>query len=202
MAVTGVILLGYVVGHVLGNLLIFVGREALNEYSAFLHANLALIWGTRILLLIAVAGHIGAAIRLHLLKSAARPVLYVDYKPKRSTYASRTMMWSGPIVAFFVIYHLLHLTWGVAHINYTDDVYRNLVTAFDRPLVSGVYIIAMLALGLHLSHGIWSMFQTIGANTPRWDKTLRIAAVVISVVLMAGFIAVPVAVLADFVVLE
>jgi succinate dehydrogenase / fumarate reductase, cytochrome b subunit len=204
MAVTGVVMVGYLVGHVTGNMLIFKGPEAINAYSAFLHNSTGLLWGTRIVLLISVVIHIWATIRFLKLRSDARPVAYAMKKPHGTTFAARTMFWSGPLIALFIVYHILHLTTGTVHptfeknVNTTThavDVYANLVEGFQRPLASGIYIFCMLAIGLHLSHGVWSMLQTVGVNRPNWECALRTLAVISAVVICAGFIAVPVAVL-------
>jgi succinate dehydrogenase / fumarate reductase cytochrome b subunit len=202
MAVTGVVLFGFVVAHVAGNLLIFAGEKALNNYSAALKANPAVLWGARLVLLASVAAHIGASIRLTRLKESARPVAYEGKKPHGSTYASRTMMWSGPVVAAFVVYHLLHFTTGHAHPDARFEstaVFHNVVVGFGRPLASLIYVVAMLALGLHLSHGAWSMLQTVGANRPHLEPLLRRAAIVVSALIIAGFISIPLAVLAGIV---
>jgi succinate dehydrogenase / fumarate reductase cytochrome b subunit len=198
MALTGVILFGFLVGHVAGNLLIFAGvngPQKINEYSKFLHQSPAILWGTRVTLLLAVGVHIVVSIRLTKLKMDARPVPYLGKAPHGSSYASRTMMWSGPIIALFVVYHLLHFTTGHAHPSFDpENVFQNLVSGFRRPIVCVTYILAMLAVGLHLSHGLWSMLQTIGVNRPHWEPCLRKIAVVVSALIIAGFIAVPLAV--------
>jgi succinate dehydrogenase / fumarate reductase, cytochrome b subunit len=196
MALTGVVLFGFVVGHVAGNLLIFVGKEKLNEYSKFLHESPGILWGTRITLLLAVAVHIVVSVLLTKLKIDARPVPYLGKKPHGSSYASRTMMWSGPIVALFVIYHLLHFTTGQAHPQFDPhDVFQNVVIGFRSWPVALTYILAMLALGLHLSHGLWSMLQTVGLNRPHLEPALRKIAILVSALLIAGFIAVPLGVM-------
>lgn len=200
MAVTGVVLFGYTIGHVAGNMLIFAGPARINAYSKFLHDSTLMLWGIRVLLLVSVLVHIWASIRLTKLKSDARPVPYAAKESPGSTYAARTMMWSGPIIAFFVIYHILHLTTGTVHHDFNRglpvgaggmDVHYNLVTAFQRWPVSLAYVIAMLALGLHLSHGVWSMLQTVGINRPHWEPGLRKLSVLFGVLISAGFIAVP-----------
>jgi len=201
MALTGVVMFGYLIGHVTGNMLIFKGPAAINAYSAFLHNSTGLLWGTRILLLVSVLIHIWATVRFITLKNSARPVPYVMKEPHGTTWAARTMYWSGPVIALFIIYHILHLTTGTAHPNYhvdatthEVDVYRNLVDGFKSPIASGLYIVAMLAIALHLSHGVWSVLQTIGVNRPNWECALRTIAVILAVVICGGFIAVPVAV--------
>src|SRR5688572_6544346 len=196
MALTGVVLFGFVVGHVAGNLLIFMGPEKLNAYSKFLHESPGILWGTRVTLLVAVGVHILVSIKLTKLKIDARPVPYLGKKPHGSSYASRTMMWSGPIVALFVIYHLLHFTTGQAHPKFNpDDVFQNVVIGFRSWPVSLTYILAMLALGLHLSHGLWSMLQTVGLNRPHLEPALRKIAIIVSALVIAGFIAVPLGVM-------
>ncbi|RPH44884.1 MAG: succinate dehydrogenase cytochrome b subunit [Planctomycetota bacterium] len=204
MAITGVVMFGYLIGHVTGNMLLFAGPQAINNYSKFLHDSKGLLWGTRIILLGAVVVHIWATLRFLKLRSDARPVAYEVKKPHGTTFAARTMYWSGPVIALFIVYHILHLTTGTVHPTYsknvdptthTVDVYANLVEGFQRPLASGIYILAMLAIGFHLSHGIWSMLQTIGVNRPNWEPALRCLAVIAAVLICGGFIAVPAAVL-------
>jgi succinate dehydrogenase / fumarate reductase cytochrome b subunit len=202
MAITGIVMFGYLLGHVTGNWLIFAGREKINAYSAFLHQAHMLLWGTRIVLLAAVVVHIWATVRFLALRGEARPVAYGLKASHGSTFAARTMYWSGPVVLLFIVYHILHLTTGTVHPSFhvnaethQVDVYQNLVDGFQKPLASGLYIIGMLAIGVHLSHGLWSMLQTVGVNRPNWDPCLRTLAVVLGVGICAGFIAVPAAVL-------
>jgi len=206
MALTGVVMFGYLIGHVSGNMLIFKGPAAINSYSKFLHDSKGLLWGTRILLLVSVAIHIWATVRFVTLRGAARPVAYAMKEAHGTTFAARTMYWSGPVIALFIIYHILHLTTGTAHPNFHADpathevdVYRNLVDGFSSPIASILYIAAMLAIAAHLSHGVWSMLQTIGVNRPNWECALRTIAVIFAVVICGGFVAVPVAVLLGFV---
>jgi succinate dehydrogenase / fumarate reductase cytochrome b subunit len=202
MAITGVIMFGYLVGHVSGNWLIFAGREKINQYSAFLHHTSWLLWGTRVILLIAVLLHLWATVRFLALRKQARPVSYGLKAPHGTTWAARTMFWSGPVIALFIVYHILHLTTGTVHPSFhvnaeshEVDVYQNLVDGFRHPLATGIYIVGMLAIGLHLSHGLWSMLQTIGVNRPNLECGLRTAAVLLGVLICGGFIAVPAAVL-------
>jgi succinate dehydrogenase / fumarate reductase, cytochrome b subunit len=208
MAVTGVVMFGYLIGHVTGNMLIFAGPAAINNYSKFLHDSKGLLWGTRILLLGAVLVHLWATVRFLKLRSDARPVGYAMKGAHGTTFAARTMYWSGPLIALFIIYHILHLTTGTLHKTFSKnvdpatgfvDVYANLVEGFQNPLASGIYIFCMLAIGLHLSHGLWSMLQTIGVNRPNWECALRTLAVISAVLICGGFIAVPAAVLLGFV---
>jgi len=182
MAITGVVMIGYLIGHVSGNMLIFAGPEAINNYSKFLHNSKGLLWGTRVLLLASVLVHIWATLRFLKLRSDARPVAYASKGAHGTTWAARTMYWSGPVIALFIVYHILHLTTGTLHPTYEKNlnvethvvnVYANLVEGFQRPLASGIYIVAMLAIAFHLSHGVWSMLQTVGVNRPNWEPALR-----------------------------
>ncbi len=198
MALTGVVLFGYTVGHMAGNLLIFRGSEAINEYSAFLRTSPRLLWGTRILLLAAVSLHILCAVQLARKKNSARPIAYASRGAANPSYASRTMYWSGPFIAAFVLFHLAHLTFGwkvVPPAFIEGDVYANLVNGFRVVPVALFYIAACAALGLHLIHGAWSMFQTVGLNHPRYNRGLREFARVATAIVAGGFILVPVAVL-------
>lgn len=196
MALSGVILFGFTAAHVTGNLLMFAGPEKMNGYAAMLKASGLVLWGARSVLLLAVGAHIYAAIRLTALKNAARPVGYDTKKPHGSTYASRTMFYSGPLLALFIVYHLLHFTVGTAHPKFdVHDAYRNVIIGFSSPLIAGIYIVSMLALALHLSHGVWSMLQTVGVNRPNWEPTLRKLSIGFSVLICGGFITIPTAVL-------
>jgi succinate dehydrogenase / fumarate reductase, cytochrome b subunit len=202
MAVTGVILFGFVVGHLLGNLQVYLGPEKLNHYAAALRALPALLWGTRILLLLAVCLHIWSSYELWLLQREARPIGYVKKVNAHSTYASRTMMWSGPIILAFVIFHLLHLTFGTVHPGgpfQPHDVYNNVVTGFRVWPVSLFYIIAMIMLCYHLYHGLWSMFQSLGISHPVYTPWIKVFAKVFAILIAIGNISIPVAVLAGFI---
>ncbi len=202
MAVTGLILFGYVLGHMVGNLQVYLGPEALNHYGVLLRQLLhgAGLWIVRAVMLAAVSLHIWAATSLTLESRRARPEGYREQKWKESTYASRTMRWGGVILLLFVIYHLLHLTTGTVHPNFIEgDIYRNFVVGFQSVPVSLFYIFAMLALGLHLRHGVWSMFQTLGVSHPRYIRIAHAAAWIFAAVIVAGNISFPIAVLAGIV---
>jgi succinate dehydrogenase / fumarate reductase, cytochrome b subunit len=177
MAISGLILMGYVLVHMIGNLKVYFGAESLNKYSEWLREvgepalpREWLLWGVRFLLLAAVFGHIHAAYSLTVMNRRARPERYQakrDYVA--ADFASRTMRWTGIIVFFFVIFHLLDLTWGTANPDFVHgDVYRNLIASFERTPVALVYVIANMALGVHLYHGAWSLFQSMG-----WFGTWR-----------------------------
>lgn len=202
MAVTGAILVVFVIGHMVGNLTVYLGPEALNGYAVFLRQFLhgSALWIVRAVLLVSVTLHIWSATSLTLDSRRARPKGYRELEWKESTYASRTMRWGGVIILLFVIYHLLHFTFGTAHPSFVEgDVYHNFVTGFRSVPVSIVYIFAMLALGLHLRHGVWSMFQTLGVSHPRYIAMARAAAWVVAVVVVVGNVSFPIAVLTGIV---
>jgi len=202
MAVTGVVLFGFVLGHMAGNLQVFLGREAFNAYSVWLHSFLhgTGLWIARLGLLAAVVIHIVVSTSLTLKSRRARPVGYRETAYSRSTYASRTMRWSGPIILAFVIYHLLDLTLGRVNPGFDPtDPYRNLVASFGRTPVVAFYVLAVAGLGLHLRHGVWSMLQSIGVSHPRYDRFRDAASTAFAVVVTLGFIVVPLSVQAGWV---
>jgi len=196
MAVTGLILFGFLIVHMLGNLQVFLGRDVMNHYAETLHGNPALLWTARTILLISVALHIWASIQLSIIKKDARPVSYVKRANVGSSWASRSMMLSGPIIAAFVVFHLLHLTTGTIHPQFVElHAYENLVTGFLVVPFALVYIVVMILIGFHLSHGLWSMFQSMGMSHPRYTPLIKRFASIFSWILVAGFISIPVAVL-------
>jgi succinate dehydrogenase / fumarate reductase cytochrome b subunit len=196
MAVTGVILSIFVVGHLLGNLQIFIGPERFNGYARTLRALPELLWAVRITLLISVILHIWSSVQLAVVKSEARPIGYIRSKSIASSYASRTMYMSGPIIAAFIIYHLMQFTFGVGGTPYMEsDPYGNVINGFRVPAVSLFYIIAMLLLCLHLRHGLSSMVQTLGLHHPRYTPALKTVAVIVATLIFFGFISIPIAVM-------
>jgi len=200
MAVTGLVLFGFLILHMLGNLQVFLGREVMNHYAETLHGNPGLLWVARVFLLVSVVLHTWAAIQLTAVKAAARPVAYIKQGNVQGSTGSRTMMLSGPVIALFVIGHLLHFTTGTIHPQFVElHAYENVITGFANPIAAGLYIVAMILVGFHLSHGIWSMFQSIGFSHPRYTPLIRKFAGVFSWILIAGFISVPIAVLAGIV---
>jgi succinate dehydrogenase / fumarate reductase cytochrome b subunit len=178
-----------------------MGAERFDDYARFLRIEPALLWTIRIVVLIMVILHIWASISLAVLnKFEARPVGYVKKKNAGSTYASRTMYWSGPIILAFVIYHLMQFTWGVGGTPFEEgQAYQNLVAGFQVPVISIFYVIAMALLMLHLYHGAWSLFQTLGVNHPRYTPLLRRLAKVLSILLFLGFISIPISVMAGII---
>jgi succinate dehydrogenase / fumarate reductase cytochrome b subunit len=203
MAATGVLLFGYVIAHLLGNLQIYSSnRDQINHYAAFLHdpANAAPLWTARLLLLAAVILHIVASVQLWQLKGDARPVKYVKKADVPTSYAARTMMWSGPIVAAFVIFHVLHLTvGGVLPLREVGpnqpDVRANVIAGFTNPAVSAFYVFAMILLCMHLYHGLWSMFQSLGFSHPRYTPLLKKGAAVVAILIAIGNVSIPIAVM-------
>jgi succinate dehydrogenase / fumarate reductase cytochrome b subunit len=196
MAVSGLILFGFLIAHMLGNLQVFLGREVMNRYAETLHGNPALLWTARSILLVSVVLHIWSSFQLAMMKKEARPVAYVKRANVVSSWASRSMMLSGPVIAAFVIFHILHLTTGTIHPQFIElQAYENVVTGFMVAPMALAYIGAMILVGFHLSHGVWSMFQSMGLSHPRYTPMIKKFAAVVSWALIAGFIAVPIAVL-------
>lgn len=200
MAVTGIIGVLFVIGHMIGNLQafpIFGGREALNSYAVFLRHTHGLLWVVRLVLLTAIVLHIVVAYQLTRMSQTSRPIEYKYWKSAGgSSYASRTMRWSGPILGLFIVYHLLDMTFGTVHPGFRElHPYENLVSGFSNPLVSGVYIVAMLALAFHMYHGAWSMFSSLGLNHWKYNTGIKCFAIVASIVVTVGFISIPIGVL-------
>jgi succinate dehydrogenase / fumarate reductase cytochrome b subunit len=199
MAVTGMILFGFVLVHMAGNLQVFLGREKFDAYGRLLRVEPALLWFARGVLLVSVILHIVASIQLTALNQKSRPIGYQKGTAIESSFASRIMMWSGAIVAIFVVYHILHFTLGTVHPNFHEgNVYDNVIAGFRVIPVSIAYIMSMILLGMHLNHGLWSMFQSIGVSNPRYSAGLRRFAKFFSVLIVLGFIAIPIAVLAGY----
>jgi succinate dehydrogenase / fumarate reductase cytochrome b subunit len=200
MAVSGLILFLFVLGHMLGNLQFFEGPKQFNNYAVLLRTLPEALWGVRIVLLVMVALHIITAVQLALRKKRARPVGYAKKQNTASTYASRTMYWSGPIVLAFVIYHLLDFTFGTVNPNFVEgDVYHNVIASFNNPVISLWYIFSMLLLALHLRHGAWSMLQSLGVAHPRHNELLKKAALAFAAVIFIGFVSIPLSVMTGLV---
>lgn len=196
MAVTGAIGLGYLIAHVMGNLLVFSGAAKIDAYGRLLKSNPGLLWAARATLLVAVIAHIVAAYQLARISQKSRPIAYKRWRGVGSDFASRTMRWTGLIVGIFIVYHLLHFTLGIVHPDFREgQVYHNITSGFRVWYVAAFYIVAMLALFGHLYHGAWSMFQSVGLNHLKYNRLVRILAAIITTVVVVGFIAIPVAVL-------
>lgn len=199
MGLTGLVLFLFTVGHMLGNLSVFSGPEKLNAYAHFLKSSGPLLWGARAGLLLTVTVHVVCAVALTRRNREARPSPYAESRPIQSTYASRTMLMSGLVVLAFVIYHLLHFTLGVTDpSNFTKvdafgrpDVHHMVVQGFRQPLVASIYIAAMLLLGLHLSHGVQSVFQSLGLMHRRSKTLIRRACLGLVWLVIALNIAMP-----------
>ena len=202
MALTGAVMLVYLVLHMLGNLKIFFGEQALNTYASWLREvgepalpGEGMLWIIRVVLLVSVVAHIVAATILARRARAARPVPYAHRRPVTTSYASRTMRWGGVIIALFIVYHILDLTTGTLNPNgQHGEVYDNVVADFSRWYVTLAYTVAMIALGFHLRHGIWSALQTLGRSSGPNQLRYKAIALVFAVLLTAGFLAVPFAV--------
>lgn len=201
MAITGAILIGFLISHMLANLLILTGDPAgINGYAAFLRTQPPLLWGGRAVLLGAVILHVIAALQLTRLDRAARPVAYARVAPQTATFASRTIRWGGLLILFFVIYHILHFTTGNVHPSFVHgDAYRNVIVGFDVKWVAAFYIVAMVAVGLHLYHGTWSAFRTLGLVQPSANPLQRRVATVLAIAIWLGFTLIPVAVVTGMV---
>jgi len=201
MAVTGAMMFGFVVVHMAGNLQIFEGPDQFNKYAQLLRTLPEALWAARLVLLAAVLLHTLAALQLYLCNRRARPVAYSKKDAIASTYASRTMYWSGPIIFAFVIYHLLHFTLGVTGVPdfIEGDVYHNVVSGFQNPIIGIWYIFAMMLLCLHLRHGVWSLLQSVGVSHPRYTPLFQHASTALAVVIFVGFVSVPVGVLIGWV---
>jgi succinate dehydrogenase / fumarate reductase, cytochrome b subunit len=210
MALSGVVLFGFVLVHMLGNLKVFQGREAIDGYADFLREvgypiapHMSVLWVTRLVLLAAVGLHVFSAFQLWQRSRQARARGYEKEKSQVISYASRTMRWGGVIILTFVVYHLLHMTTGSAHPDFEyGSVYDNLVIGFQSPIVVGVYLVAVGALSLHLYHGLWSAFTSIGVQNPRVNRVKRPLAAVLSVGMFVGYAIVPLSVLVGFLTLE
>ncbi|MBP9128158.1 MAG: succinate dehydrogenase cytochrome b subunit [Elusimicrobia bacterium] len=207
MAVSGLALVGFIVGHLIGNLQMFLGQEAVNRYAAFLKSTGELLWVARLGLIAMVLTHIVTAVSLALENAAARPVGYAAKTYKEATYASRTMKVSGLVVLAFLGYHLAHFTLLVTHPEYhhllddqgRHDVYSMVVMGFQVPWISGFYILGTFLLGMHLTHGIYSMFQSLGFQTIILRKRIRPAAIAAGWLLFLGFASIPLGVLAGLI---
>ena len=201
MAVTGLIMVAYLIIHVLANLLVFQGPSKINAYSAFLHGTGGALWAARLVLLGALVLHVVAAVQLAGRGFEARPVGYAaGREPQVSTWASRTIRWSGGLILVFLVYHILHFTVGTAHPDFVEgDPYHNVSSGFHNLGVVILYLAAMAAVGLHLFHGLWSSGRSLGMSPPSPNPFRRTAALVLALVIWLGFTVIPLAVYAGVV---
>lgn len=204
MAVTGIILIGFVLIHMLGNLQIFLpdvdGNTPIDEYGKLLKSNAGVLWGARLTLLASVGGHIYSAVVLTMRAKAARLQNYEGRKWLGGSYAVRTMRWGGVILILFVIYHLLHFTVGLDNpalfsAHKYGQIKANVIAGFEKPVISIFYIVAQCALGLHLTHGVWSLFRTLGVSSQVWSDRAKKLAVAIGAIITLGNISIPVSIL-------
>ena len=210
MAVTGLALFLFVIAHMAGNLQIYLGRDSINTYAEFLKSKPGLLWSARVALLALTIMHITAALQLVSENKDARPAKYAEGKPTGASLASRTIFVSGLVIFAFIIYHLMHFTFGVTNPNFMSlkdpsdplgrhDGYQMMITGFSDPLVSAFYIISMALLCLHLSHGVSSMFQSLGIRNKSNLRAIHRAARLAAIVIFIGNVSIPVAVMAKWV---
>ncbi len=210
MAGTGLLMILFVIGHMAGNLQIFLGPEAINRYGHFLQSNVEILWPVRIALIAIILLHIWSATKLTLENRAARPVAYQQWEPTAASYASRTMMVSGVIVAVFIVYHLLHYTAMVQAVNLTGkdfnakpeffdgegrhDIYKMMVVGFSQPWVCLFYIVGVGLLCLHLSHGASAMWQSLGWKKRPYGPCLDRMAICGAGLIFLGYIVIPISI--------
>jgi succinate dehydrogenase / fumarate reductase, cytochrome b subunit len=205
MAITGIALLGFVLAHMVGNLKVYLGADDMNHYGEFLRELLEplvprtfVLWGMRLGLIAAFALHIHAAYALTRMNHRSRDEKYAggrDYVA--ANFASRTMRWTGVIVALYLLFHLADFTWGTTNNEFVrGDPYNNLVASFERVPVAVLYIVANIALGIHIFHGTWSLFQSLGWNNPRFNRWRVHFARAFATLIVVGNVSFPAAVLA------
>ena len=205
MAAAGVVMLGFSIGHLTGNLKAFASAQDFNDYAAWLRTMPAVLWGTRLALLAALVVHTGAAYSLWSRNREARHSRYAKKKDLATDYAAKTMYWTGPILLFYILFHLAHLTFGgmifgdgaifgiEGYVFDPHNPYNNMVKGFQHWPVVIPYVLGVVSLAMHLFHGIWSMFQTFGANHPKYNFLRRDLAIGLAVLLGAGFLSIPAA---------
>jgi succinate dehydrogenase / fumarate reductase cytochrome b subunit len=211
MALSGLVLVLFVLGHMAGNLKIFAGIDPstgdykIDDYGRFLRSmgsemmgHEGLLWGVRVVLLVCLIVHAVSGIQLARLNRRAKPEGYKVSSYRSANAASRTMIYGGLFLLVFVTYHILHFTTGTVHFHgfVEGEVYANVFAAFRHWSLAGFYVVSMALLAAHLYHGTWSMFQTLGVDTPQWNKGFRTAAKIVAVALFLGFSAVPVSIAA------
>jgi succinate dehydrogenase / fumarate reductase cytochrome b subunit len=198
MAVTGLIMVGWLTMHMAGNFLVFLGEEEFNSYAEWIQSGFGaspeFLWGMRLFMLLVIVAHVRAAVMLSARNRAARPGRYaVALKPQRTTYAARFMLLGGITIMLFLLFHLAHLTLGVMPVDpmsgaefIRGNAYHNVVYGLGNPLLAGIYILANLALGAHLWHGVTSGFQTLGVHHPRYNGLKNALGVLLPVLICGG----------------
>ena len=201
VALSGILFIGFVIAHMIGNLKIFLGSGPINRYGEWLRdmgepafPRSVILWTLRTVLFIGLVVHVGLTIYLARKSRAARQSRYVHPGVVEANYASRTMRWGGLAIFLFLIFHLMDFTWGVHPDFVRGDVYHNAVVGFQRWPVTIIYVAAMVPLGFHLYHGTWSTMQTLGINRKRWDRGIRTLALGLALVIPIGYALVPLAV--------
>ncbi len=203
MALSGFVLFGFTLGHMAGNLQVFLGPDVFNAYAEGLQGNAMVLWGIRSVMLLAIVSHMFSAVTLALRSKAARPQGYKQQKFLSGNYAVRTMKFGGFVLLAFIVYHLLHLTVGAVHPDFNHcemvsghlkcSAYHNLTVGLSNPLVAGFYMLAQVFLGMHLAHGVWSLARTLGLSNPRYDGLARKAAWTFAGLVSAGNIVIALA---------
>lgn len=210
VAISGLIMVLFLIAHLSGNLLVFAGPQAINSYAASLRDVAALLWTARVILLVSLIAHMYFTVRLRQLSHQARPVGYRLQKYEASTYASRTMLLSGLVIFSYVAFHLAHFTWGKIYPQYyaatyfldgrgpVHDVYSMVVRSFQEWWISALYVVAVTFVMMHLVHAIQSALQTLGIYHHRYVSPFRKAALVLAIVLWVGYVTIPLAAMAHF----
>ena len=202
VAITGLLLIGFIIAHLIGNLALFGGSEMINNYASHLDHLEPLLWVARVILLIAVGLHIGTSVILARENRAARPVVYKKYQTSKTTLAARTMMLSGLLILAFLVYHLLHFTFRVTNPDISHfidsqgrrDVYAMVVLSFKQKPIAISYLVAMFFLAAHLSHGFSSVFQTLGFNNEAWQPRLKMLGHLFAALILLGYMSIPLSV--------
>ena len=205
MALSGLFILVWIIGHMVGNLKVWLSQREFDAYAEWLRRlgeplfpHTVLLWIIRVLLTVAFVVHVWLAIDLSLRSRRARQLRYQRVNYVQADIPAVTMRWGGVAIGLFVVFHLANFTWGWLHPGYTyirGGVYHNVVGNFDQWWLVVIYVAAMIALGLHIYHGSWSIFQTFGINNRRWDLLIRRSATIVAIVVVLGFVSVPLGVL-------
>lgn len=199
VALTGIVMIGFLVAHLSGNLLVFAGPQAMHDYAEGLRKIPVVLWGLRIGLIVAAIFHVTVATKLNLNNRAARPVAYAHKDYRKATFPSRSMLLTGLLLLAYILYHLADFTWRWTNADVAQlgeyDVYQMLILRLSNPLNATLYMAAMVLMGLHLCHGASSLFQTLGVNHPKYNCCLRMVGPVLATILSAGFLSIPIAIL-------